>query len=292
MQEKKLNTLLEILNYSAELLKNSGIKDARLNIELMLCDVLNCDRIKLYLDFDKPLSKNETDQFKLYLRRRLNKEPLQYILGKTVFFGYEIFVDKNVLIPRPDTELLVESILNDIFDSKKEFINILEIGTGSGCIIVAISKELDKKNISYKIKSIDISERALEIAFKNIKTNNLQLKNIELKCEDFYDLDHMTESFDYIVSNPPYISSDEIPKLDDEIKNFEPLSALTDFDDGFKFYNKLFKLIKDSGNNTRVFLEIGYLHFDRLNLMLNENCLNNVEFYKDYNDIYRVLKIN
>ena len=168
MQEKKLNTLLEILNYSAELLKNSGIKDARLNIELMLCDVLNCDRIKLYLDFDKPLSKNETDQFKLYLRRRLNKEPLQYILGKTVFFGYEIFVDKNVLIPRPDTELLVESILNDIFDSKKEFINILEIGTGSGCIIVAISKELDKKNISYKIKSIDISERALEIAFKNI----------------------------------------------------------------------------------------------------------------------------
>ena len=102
----------------------------------------------------------------------------------------------------------------------------------------------------------------------------------------------MTESFDYIVSNPPYISSDEIPKLDDEIKNFEPLSALTDFDDGFKFYNKLFKLIKDSGNNTRVFLEIGYLHFDRLNLMLNENCLNNVEFYKDYYDIYRVLKIN
>jgi release factor glutamine methyltransferase len=291
MQEKKINTLLEILSYSTDLLKNKGIQDARLNIELMLCDVLNCERIKLYLDYDKPLKQTEIDKYKSYLKRRLNKEPLQYILGKTNFYGYDIYVDKSVLIPRQDTEVLVEKTLEDIEKSGLDFINILEIGTGSGCISIALSEELSKKNIKHKIEAIDISENALRLAKKNLEFHNISGK-LELKCEDFFKKENLNDSINYIISNPPYISNDEMLKLDDEIREFEPVIALTDFGDGFKFYEKLFKLISGANENIRVFLEIGYIHSAKLDSMLKKYGINKFEFYKDYNNINRVLKIN
>ena len=129
---EKLKTLLEILNYSANLLKENHISDARLNAELLMADALNCKRLDLYLEFDKPLQKDETEKFKKHLRRRLNNEPVQYIIGKTNFYGYDILVDKSVLIPRPDTEILVENLLKDIKESELKEANILEVGDRLG----------------------------------------------------------------------------------------------------------------------------------------------------------------
>jgi release factor glutamine methyltransferase len=292
MQETKLKTLLEILNYSSSLLKSHNIKEARLNVELMLCEVLKCDRMKLYLDFDKPLSASEIAQFKIFLKRRLNNEPLQYIFGKSNFFGYEISVDNRVLIPRSDTEVLVEIFLENILKDKKEFYNILEIGTGSGCISIAISKELTKKNLKHKIISTDISHKSLELARKNLELNNVDFNNVELKCEDFFQINSIDSNIDYIVSNPPYIASDDINNLDKEIKEYEPLNALTDNADGYKFYEKLFNLMRNSSRKMKVFLEIGYSHKEKLTDILKKYEQSDFEYYKDYNNIYRVLKIN
>ena len=119
MAEKILTKLLDILQYSTELMKSKNIGDARLNAELMLCDTLNCDRVRLYLDFDKPLTKDERDKFKSKLLRRLKGEPLQYILGYTEFFDTKIFLNKDVLIPRPETEELVNLVLVQI--SKRNY---------------------------------------------------------------------------------------------------------------------------------------------------------------------------
>ncbi len=183
MADKKLTTLLEILNYSSNLLRENRIDDARLNAELMLADVLKCKRIDLYLDFEKPLNNDEKEKFKVYLRRRLKREPLQYILGKTNFFGYEIFVDDAVLIPRQDTEILVEKVLHFIESSGKDFVKILEIGTGSGCIAVALLSELKKRNINYKYSGTELSIKALEVSRKNAAFHNLE--NADFIKSDF-----------------------------------------------------------------------------------------------------------
>src|SRR5688572_8583385 len=120
MQSKIPETVTDFISLSTSLLKEKNIRDARLNAELMLCNVLQCDRIKLYLDFEKPLAKEEVKLFKDFLKRRLRQEPLQYILGKSHFYGLEFIVNKNVLIPRQETELLVERVLEDIRASQKK----------------------------------------------------------------------------------------------------------------------------------------------------------------------------
>jgi len=291
-ENKKLNTLLEILNYSTDLLEKENVSDARLNVELMLTDVLKCDRVKLYMDFDKPLSKEEISSFKVFLKRRLNKEPLQYVLGKTNFYGYDLVVNKNVLIPRPETEILVERVLEDINSSKKKSVKIFEIGTGSGCISIALSKELGKIGIEHHIKAIDNSKEAIEVAKENKKLNSVEEERIELSTKDLFSINSIDGKYDYIISNPPYVSREEYNKLDDEIKNFEPKNSLSDDEDGFKYFKKIFSLLNDYKYKSKVFCEIGYHHKDELESMLKEMGFENFSFFEDYNKIYRILKIN
>ena len=118
MSENRLSTLIDILNYSAKLLEEKGVEDSRLNAELMMAKVLGCSRLELYLNYDKPLNETERDKFKSFLRRRMQREPLQYILGFMDFYKYRFDVNKNVMIPRPETELLVEKCLKHIFENK------------------------------------------------------------------------------------------------------------------------------------------------------------------------------
>lgn len=292
MSEKKLTTLLEIINYSSRLLAENKIKDSRLNVELMFCDILNCDRIKLYLDFDKPLNPDEIFKFKVMLKRRMKFEPLQYILGSTNFYGYKINLDKRVLIPRQETEILVGKILEDIMKSQKDNINILEIGTGSGCIAIALSGEMDKKNIRHKIIAIDISEDSIEVARSNAEYNSVPDKNIEFRVNDFLSDNWNELNFDYVVSNPPYIPVKDLDNLDFEVKNYEPITALTDGKDGLLFYDKIFNLYSRSTNDMKVYLEIGDGQRNKIEELLKRNNIKNYSFFKDYCNIDRVLKIN
>lgn len=287
MQEKKLTTLLEIIKYSADLLSGNGIKDSRLNVELMFCDILKCDRMKLYLDFDKPLKQDEIALFKAMLKRRMLKEPLQYILGKTNFYGYDIILNNRVLIPRQETEILVEKTINDISNSECEFVSILEIGSGSGCIAVALSGELSKKNIKHRILSVDISEEAIGIARQNAERNNIEPGNLEFRKFDFLK-ESIIDNFDYVVSNPPYIPEKDIENLDDEVRLHEPVIALSDGADGTVFYSKIFR---ELAGRSRIFLEIGDGRRKYIEDEIKKHNIKDYNFCKDYCNIDRVLII-
>jgi release factor glutamine methyltransferase len=293
--KEKLSTLLEILNYSSDLLNKNGIKNARLNVELLLCHVLACSRLNLYLDFDKPLTQEEINKFKPLLKKRLNHEPIQYIIGSTNFYGYEISVNPSVLIPRPDTEVLVEIFLEKTND--EENICLLEIGTGSGCIAVAVSGELSKKNKKYKYIGIDNKADAITAASENLRANDIPGGNCFLEKKDFLseefrikELEEKYETkFNYIISNPPYISMQEYKSLDREVLDYEPESALTDSGDGLVFYRKLIEIKKAS--DAVFLLEIAYNRKDELMKILDTNGIKDYKFDKDYSGNYRVLTI-
>ena len=291
MAEKKLNTLIEILQYSANALKEKGIEDSRLNAELLMAEVLNCERIKLYLDFEKPLTTEEKENYKSKLKRRLSGEPLQYIIGNTVFFGYKISVDKNVLIPRPETEILTEYVLEEIKNSGKNNIKILEIGTGSGCIPIALSGELSKLNISHHIDSFDVSSGAIKLAKKNAEINKINILNINFTVENLFNSKRDEINYDYIISNPPYISTELFKDLPEDVKLYEPRVALTDEKDGLSFYAKIFDLI-NAKTNLKVFLEIAFNQKEFLMTLLGSYKIANYQILKDYSNLDRFLIID
>jgi len=279
----KVWTILDILKVSEGLLKGKNIDKPRLNAELLLCDTLNTMRINLYLDFEKPLTEQEIAGYRTKIKRRINGEPLQYILGKAEFYGLKFIVNPSVLIPRQETELLVEKTLEFIHSDESVSHNILEIGTGSGCISIAIAA-----NSECRIDAIDINSSALKTAQANSERNktsskiNFQLKNILSDFESF-------NGYDIIVSNPPYIPLKEMASLQIEVKDYEPSSALTDGSDGLTFYRKIIELAKKTGNGIKVLLEIGDTSKSRVEVLLRENSINNYFFYKDLICIHRVL---
>lgn len=226
----KVWTILELINWGKTFFTEKNIDSPRLTIELMLAHVLQMPRIQLYTTFDRPLLQTELDTLRHMVRRRAKREPLQYILGEAYFYDIVVEVNSDVLIPRPETELLVEYALKNIPDNA-ENLRLLDIGTGSGCIALAIAKA--RPNIS--ITAIDYSEGALLLAQKNAM--RLGIKNIE-----FLQADILQSSpnlvFDVIVSNPPYISALEMQELEPEVLEFEPQSALTDGGTGLSFYQR------------------------------------------------------
>lgn len=258
---------------------------------MLLCHVLNCDRVTLYLNFDKPLKPDETDLLIKFLERRISHEPLQYILGKTSFYGYDIKVNKSVLIPRPETELLVERILRDIEDKHKSSVSIFEIGTGSGCIPIALAKSLIKKDINFEIFSIDISGEAIKTAKENLDLNRLNIPEVRLAVKDVFEIEKLKKDFDYIVSNPPYISEKEYELLDKDVLDSEPRIALTDSADGLNFYKRIFRIASDNGFTGKLFLETGYGQKGDIEKLLDGNKFSEFKFHKDYNDIYRILEV-
>ena len=258
---------------------------------MFLCHVLKCDRVSLYLNFDKPLKPDETDILNKFIKRRIIHEPLQYILGKTSFYGYDINVNKSVLIPRPETELLVERILRDIEDKQKVFVSIFEVGTGSGCIPIAIAKSLIKNEIPFEIFSIDISASAIKTAYENLELNGLKIPGIRLAEKDVFEIDKLKKDFDYIISNPPYISNDEYELLDKDVLESEPKIALTDSADGLNFYKRIFKIASDKGFTGKMYLETGFGQKEDLEKLLKENNFTEYVFHKDYNDIHRILEV-
>lgn len=285
-----MEKLLEILHRTTSLFEANGIEDSRLNAELILCEVLKYERLNLYLNFEQPLKESELEKINQMVYRRLRKEPLQYIIGHTNFYGYGVSLSPDVLIPRPETEILVEKILEFIKHSGKKSLHIVEAGTGSGCITIAIAGELEKLGFEYNIYTMDNSDAALKLALDNVISNNLNTNRIKFQKVDILKMENIPEACDIFVSNPPYIPLEEFLQLPEEIRLYEPESALTDGADGLTFYRKFFSLLKDRYDITG-FFEIGSTQRNSLIEILNTVKIKNFYFYKDYNNLDRILKI-
>jgi release factor glutamine methyltransferase len=210
-------TVLKMMEWATEYFQHRKIQSPRLSIEWLLSHVLGIKRLQLYMQFDRPLTQTELESLREMVKRRSKHEPLQYITGSTSFFNAEIQVSPAVLIPRPETEELVELILNE---NQHDKLNLLDIGTGSGCIPIACKMERPNWNIF----AIDISNEALNLARLNSEQNNVE---ILLSSGDLFDENLLGDSnFEIIVSNPPYIHLEEAIEMDVQVKDYEPRLAL------------------------------------------------------------------
>ncbi|MGM9533463.1 peptide chain release factor N(5)-glutamine methyltransferase [Intestinibacter sp.] len=225
-------TIKEIIIKYCQQLEN--ISDTpRLDVELLLKKALgDVDSMYIRMNLDKALSDEQEKYFLEMMKDRLNERPIAYIIGNREFMGLDFFVKEGVLIPRPDTETLVEEIIN--ICNNKTGLNILDIGTGSGAITVSLAKYLDKSHVV----SVDISDIALEIASKNAISNKVDERIDFIKSDVFSNVSDETK-FDIIVSNPPYIRKSDISGLDRQVKDFEPYNALEGGEDGLDFYRRI-----------------------------------------------------
>lgn len=285
---KKTWTALPLLTWASDYLQAKGFQNPRLTIELLLTHVLRCKRIDLYTDFDKPLSQSELAQFKAVLKRRLAHEPLQYIIGETDFFGLSFVVDRRVLIPRPETEVLVEHAieLSRNFASQPS-ITLLDIGTGCGNIAVSIAKCI--KNVT--VSAIDVSRDALEVARINVERHAVGDRVRLLHQNIFASIDDLPGSpFDIIVSNPPYISKEEAKTLPPEILQFEPQLAVIEGGDGLSFFSRIAdigrQLLKKGG---WVLVETAYNQGREVQSIYSKTGYSNMHMVQDYDGNNRVL---
>ena len=228
-------TVLKLMKWTADYLSEKGINTARLDGELLLAHLLGMDRTHLYMNFDQPLTKEELAAFKALVKRRGNREPLQYITGRQEFWSMPFKVSPKVLIPRPETELLVEEAIKAVKMTfpQEDSLNILDIGTGSGALAAAIAKEMK----SASIIGVDISDEAITLAGENIELNNLSSSVTLLQGDLFKPVGE--KRFHLIVSNPPYIPHLELKGLQPEVSQYEPLSALDGGKDGLDYYREL-----------------------------------------------------
>jgi len=254
--------------------------------ELLFTDILNCNHLSLYLNKDIFLDRAKSFLVSGVLKRRIRGEPLQYILGKTEFMGLEFKVTPHVFIPRPETEILVEKTIEIGRSSELGVRSILDIGTGSGCIVVSLAKFLPNVNIT----AADISPKAIEIARCNALLNNVadKIKFIYSDLFTSYELRLMT--YDIIVSNPPYISTAEIEALQPEVK-YEPHMALDGGKDGLDFYrriiNKAPRYLRKDGF---LIMEMGFNQKDAIkNIFQKTGYFEIIELIKDYNNIDRII---
>lgn len=233
-------TVLEAIQKSTEFLAKKNVESPRLQTELLLAHLLKMPRMKLYLNFDRVLSAPETDALRESVRRRGQREPLQHITGSTSFCGHEIIVNRNVLTPRPETEMLAELGWEFIQQSSRPNIPgglaVLDLCTGSGCLAIAIAAKCPAATIV----ATDVSDAALAVARENASKNQVAGRIEFLSGDGFAALNGGPVSrFDLIVSNPPYIPSAEIATLDPEVRDFDPALALDGGADGLNFYRRL-----------------------------------------------------
>lgn len=222
-----------IIKYSKELEEISDTP--RLDVELFLQKVLGgVDRIYIHLNLNKELTDEQRNEFMKYINDRINGRPVAYIVGNREFMGLDFFVKEGVLIPRPDTETLVEEMI-DLCKNKKEEIKILDIGTGSGAITVSLAKYIENS----KITSFDISEIPLEVGKINAINNQVDKKIEFVKSDVFSAIKDTNIKFDVIVSNPPYIPRKDIEDLHTQVKDYEPYNALEGGEDGLDFYRQI-----------------------------------------------------
>ncbi len=274
--------VVDIIKSSTDFLKKRGVPDARLDAETLLGDILNKNRLELYLYFDRPLAPKELDRYREYIRRRGTREPLQHILGEIGFMNLTLKVSPAALIPRSETEILVEKALALLQNTAPR---ILDIGTGSGCIAISLAQELEQA----KVLGVDISPDALALAKENAANNAVQVTFQTLDI--LQTLPNIDERFDLVVSNPPYIAPNEKNHLQQEVVEFDPHQALFDNADGLTFYHRFAEILPDlliPGGH--FFFEFGGTPQEKpvLNIFM-EKGFQNLEIIQDYNGDPRVI---
>lgn len=228
--------VLEAIQKSAAFLEKKGVDSPRLQAELLLAQALKMQRMKLYLNFERILNTTETDSLRALIKRRGQREPLQHILGSTSFCGLEIAVNPNVLVPRPETEILAELGWQFLNNSASANCSpaVLDFGTGSGCIAIALAVKCP----TAKIFAVEVSSEALNLANENARQNNVGDRIHFLHGNGFTTVPAGSK-FDLIIGNPPYIPTDEIEGLQPEVRDFDPHVALDGGADGLDFYRRL-----------------------------------------------------
>ncbi len=276
-------TIAETLKIAAEVLRHGEIAEPRREAGSLLAFALQKDKTFLIAHSEYELSKQEEKRFGEFLRRRAKREPFQYITGKQEFYGLDFEVSKDVLIPRPETELIVENAVELLPENGK----FCEIGVGSGCISISILCEVKTASAI----GLDVSEEALRIAAKNAENHGVS-DRLELKTSDVFDV-LQNRKFDLVVSNPPYISSENIENLQPEVRDFEPLSALTDGRDGFSIIKKI---VENAPNFLKprgfLLMEIGFDQSDTVKQMFSPKIWQSVEILPDLQNIPRTVKAN
>lgn len=274
-----------LLKEGYELLKAHGIDSYALDTELLLGMVINKDRLFIMLNRNYQVNKGEAERYYELLNLRKNKMPVKYILGECEFMGLNFHVKKGVLIPRPDTEILVEKAIEEIKNNKLQ--NVCDVCCGSGVIGISIAKFIDYVNV----KCFDISNTAYEVTKVNIDRISLS-ERVQVLKSDL--LDHCINNnlkFDIIVSNPPYIREEVISTLMEDVKNYEPYEALCGGDDGLYFYKKItIQSLSVLNKGGVLIFEIGHDQKEAVSSILRENGFIDIECTKDLAGNDRVVK--
>lgn len=269
----------DILKITADRLRKADIDTANLDARLLLCKYLNKDKLYLIVNANEEIEVDSA--FDELVERREKYEPMQYILGKAEFYGLDFKVNKNVLIPRPDTEILVERVIDYVGDNNY---TIVDIGTGSGCIPITVAVNCKNANVY----TVDISPDATKVAVDNAKDNGVGDRISFLNMDI---LKHFTDfKVDCIVSNPPYIEDDVIPTLMSDVKDYEPLIALKGGKDGLVFYRRIsekgFGILNSGG---MIAFEVGHNQSESVADILEKDGYINVEITNDLAGIGRVV---
>lgn len=276
-RKSKMN-IKELLNRSDHFLAKKGIESSRLDAEVLMADLLDMERINLYVKYDYPLKNNEINSYREMIKKRAQRIPVAYIIEKKEFMSLEFKIKAGVLIPRPETENLVESVIDYCQKNQLEQAQIIDVGTGSGAIAISLAHYLPKS----KVVGVDISAQALKLAQQNMKKHELAQRMNILKSDLLTEfIKRKIKEIDVIVSNPPYISQAEMRELPPEVKK-EPETALAAGEDGLDYYRRLIpqakKVLKKDG---KLFLEIGYQQAAAVSDIFDNNW-SKIEIVKDY----------
>ncbi|MSS63816.1 peptide chain release factor N(5)-glutamine methyltransferase [Velocimicrobium porci] len=271
-----MKTIEELLRNGESRLKDAYIEDAKLDAWYLMEYCFHMSRVSFLLDRNKPVSEEKEREYITLIEKRKSHIPLQHITGEQEFMGYSFYVNEHVLIPRQDTEILVEEIVP--YASGKK---ILDMCTGSGCILISLSKEVDL----HVGVGADISSEALKVAKKNAVRNQSEVRFVQ---SDLFT--QINETFDIIVSNPPYIESREVDCLMPEVRLHEPRIALDGMEDGLYFYKKIIEQsVFHLNQGGRIFFEIGYNQGEAVSRLLEEAGYSEIKVKKDLAQLDRVV---
>jgi len=275
-------TITESLIDAAKKLRDAGVAQPEREAASLLMFTLDRDRTFLFAHSEYMLTDGELQRHESYLARRSKREPFQHIVGKQEFYGLDFEVSPDVLIPRPETELLVETVIE--FLKEKENARVCEIGTGSGCIVVAVLHGVPEASAV----AVDISDKALAIAQRNAQSNGVT-DRIDFQLSDIF-ADITDQRFDVIVSNPPYIPARDIAGLQSEVRDFDPIIALTDGGDGLSIIRRIVadapRYLKQNG---ALAMEFGFGQAVEVAAMFDQQTWNEPLILDDLNGIERVV---
>ena len=288
MTNKIIEHLPKFITEQGKILADAGVERAKGEIEIILCYLLECNRLNLYLHGELLFHESHLERFNQIITRRLTREPLQYILEESWFFGRKFFVSPAVMVPTPETELLCDTAIGFIKQFQIKNPKIIDLGVGSGVISCTLALEVPDSQVT----ALDVSAEALEVARKNAKDLHADANMKFIESDYFQNVDS-TEKFDLILANPPYISEDEYKELPPEVLA-DPKVSLTSANDGL---GAVETILRDAPNflapNGRIMFEIGYNQADRVaKLTETDDRFTSIVILKDLNDIDRVVILN